>query len=89
VQQRPVKLGALFGNLRSITDGLKPNERVIVNGMLSAMPGAKVNPHEVAISTESLDALESIAAGPPASPMPPETGTGAQPDSQQAAGAGQ
>ena len=89
VQQRPVKLGALFGNLRSITDGLKPNERVIVNGMLSAMPGAKVNPHEVAISTESLDALESIVAGPPASPMPPETGTGAQPDSQQAAGAGQ
>jgi RND family efflux transporter MFP subunit len=89
VQQRPVKLGALFGNLRSITDGVKPNERVIVNGMLSAMPGAKVNPHEVAISTESLDALESIAAGPPASPTPTETGTGAQPDSQQAAGAGQ
>ena len=26
VQQRPVKLGALFGTLRSITDGLKPGE---------------------------------------------------------------
>jgi RND family efflux transporter MFP subunit len=88
VQQRPVKLGALFGNLRSITDGLKPNERVIVNGMLSAMPGAKVNPHEVAISTESLDALESIAAGSQPA-QAPETGAGAQPDSQQAAGAGQ
>ena len=36
VQQRPVKLGALFGTLRSITDGLKPGERVIVNGMQSA-----------------------------------------------------
>src|ERR1700688_37198 len=33
VQQRPVKLGALFGTLRSVTDGLKPGERVIVNGM--------------------------------------------------------
>ena len=33
VQQRPVKLGALFGTLRSITDGLKPGDRVIVNGM--------------------------------------------------------
>ena len=33
VQQRPVKLGALFGTLRSITDGLKPGEKVIVNGM--------------------------------------------------------
>jgi RND family efflux transporter MFP subunit len=88
VQQRPVKLGALFGNLRSITDGLKPDERVIVNGMLSAMPGAKVNPHEVAISTESLDALESIAAGSQPA-QAPETGAGAQSDSQQAAGAGQ
>src|SRR6202158_1626717 len=40
VQQRPVKWGALFGNLRSITDGLKPGERVIVHGMLSARSGA-------------------------------------------------
>ena len=55
VQQRPVKLGALFGTLRSITDGLKPGERVIVNGMQSAMPGAKVNPHEMPVPTESLE----------------------------------
>ena len=81
-------LEQVFGNLRSITDGLKPDERVIVNGMLSAMPGAKVNPHEVAISTESLDALESIAAGSQPA-QAPETGAGAQSDSQQAAGAGQ
>src|SRR5216683_6157596 len=67
VQQRPVKLGALFGNLRSVTGGLKPGEWVIVNGILSAMPGAKVNPHEVPVPTESLNALESIAAGPPIS----------------------
>ena len=66
VQQRPVKLGALFGTLRSITDGLKPGERVIVNGMLSAMPGAKVEPHQVPIPAESLTTLESIAAGSPA-----------------------
>jgi RND family efflux transporter MFP subunit len=71
VQQRPVKLGALFGNLRSITDGLKPGERVIVNGMLSAMPGAKVDPHEVPVPTKSLDAPESAAAGPPITPAPP------------------
>jgi RND family efflux transporter MFP subunit len=71
VQQRPVKLGALFGNLRSITDGLKPGERVIVNGMLSAMPGAKVDLHEVPVPTKSLDAPESAAAGPPITPAPP------------------
>src|SRR5271170_948216 len=38
-QRRTVKLGALFGTLRSITDGLKPAEWVIVNGLQSAMPG--------------------------------------------------
>jgi RND family efflux transporter MFP subunit len=65
VQQRPVKLGALFGTLRSITDGLKPGERVIVNGMQSAQAGAKVIPHEVAVPTESVDALDRIAVTPP------------------------
>jgi multidrug efflux system membrane fusion protein len=65
VQQRPVKLGALFGTLRSITDGLKPGERVIVSGMQSAQAGAKVIPHEVAVPTESLDEMDKIAAAPP------------------------
>jgi RND family efflux transporter MFP subunit len=70
VQQRPVKLGALFGTLRSITDGLKPGERVIVNGMQSAQSGAKVIPHEAPFSAESLGALESIAAGSPTAQEP-------------------
>jgi RND family efflux transporter MFP subunit len=85
VQQRPVKLGALFGTLRSITDGLKPGERVIVNGMLSAMPGTKVEAHEVAISTQSLDSLESIAAGSPAAQEPLETRTATRSNSQPSA----
>jgi RND family efflux transporter MFP subunit len=67
VQQRPVKLGALFGTLRSITDGLKPGERVVVNGMQSAQSGAKVIPHEVAVPAQSLDELDRIAAAPPIS----------------------
>jgi RND family efflux transporter MFP subunit len=66
VQQRPVRLGALFGTLRSITDGLKPGERVIVNGLQSAHFGAKVVPHEAPIPSESLGAPESMsAAGSP------------------------
>src|SRR6266481_3598652 len=65
VQQRPVKLGALFGTLRSITDGLKPGERVIVNGMQSAQAGARVIPHEIAVPTQSLNAMDSIATRPP------------------------
>jgi RND family efflux transporter MFP subunit len=82
VQQRPVKLGALFGTLRSISDGLKPGERVVVNGMQSAMPGAKVDPHEIPVPTESLDALESIAAGPPSTQAPLAMRTAYQSNSQ-------
>ena len=85
VQQRPVKLGALFGTLRSITDGLKPGERVIVNGMLSAMPGTKVEPHEVAVSAQSLDSLESIAAGSPVTRETPAIRTAARSNSQTSA----
>jgi RND family efflux transporter MFP subunit len=82
VQQRPVKLGALFGTLRSISDGLKPGERVVVSGMQSAMPGAKVNPHEIPVSTESLSALENIAARPPITQTPPAMRTAYQSNSQ-------
>ena len=70
--------GALFGNLRSITNGLKPGEQVIVNGMLSATPGAKVHPQEVPVPKESVDALESIAAGSPVTYGSPAMQTAAQ-----------
>jgi len=78
VQQRPVKLGALFGTLRSITDGLKPGERVIVDGMQFAQSGAKVIPHEVPVSTQSLDAMESDTASPPMAQTIPDMRTAAQ-----------
>ena len=82
MQQRPVKLGALFGTLRSITDGLKPGERVIVNGMQFAQSGAKVIPHEVPVPTQSLDAMESDTAGPPIARAIPDMRTAAQSDSR-------
>lgn len=65
VQQRPVKLGDLFGTLRAITDGLKPGEKVIVNGMQFAQAGAKVVPHEVPVPTNALDAMQSDTTGSP------------------------
>src|SRR5216683_6082060 len=82
VEQRPVKLGAVFGNLRSITDGLKPGERVIVDGMQFAQPGGKVNAHEVAVSTASLDASDSVAAAPPVTQTPPDMRTAFRSDSR-------
>ncbi len=44
VEQRRITVGAKVDALRVITGGLAPDERVIVNGLLRARPGAKVAP---------------------------------------------
>ena len=44
VVSRPVRVGALQNGLRAIEDGLKPGERVIVNGLLQVRPGMTVQP---------------------------------------------
>jgi RND family efflux transporter MFP subunit len=44
VVSRPVQLGMLHDGLREITDGLKPGERVIVNGLQQVRPGVTVEP---------------------------------------------
>jgi RND family efflux transporter MFP subunit len=72
--------GLLFGTLRAITDGLKPGERVIVNGMQFAQAGAKVVPHEVPVQTTSLDAMESDTARSPLAQATPDMRTAYQSD---------
>lgn len=47
VASRPVRLGALHDGRREITDGLKPGERVIVNGLQQVRPGMTVEPNLV------------------------------------------
>jgi RND family efflux transporter MFP subunit len=54
VELRPIKLGALFGELRAIESGVKPGDRIIVNGLQRARPGSKVKPTEQPMSGESL-----------------------------------
>ena len=44
VVSRPVQLGALQNGLREITEGLKPGERVVVNGLQQVRPGIIVEP---------------------------------------------
>jgi len=41
-----VTLGQLVGELRVIKEGIGPDDRVIVNGLMRARPGAKVTPQE-------------------------------------------
>ena len=44
VLSRTVKLGGQHGKLRAVLEGLKPNDRVIVNGMQLVRPGIVVEP---------------------------------------------
>jgi multidrug efflux system membrane fusion protein len=44
VRQKYIEPGSLQGNLRVIRSGLEPNDRVVVNGLMRARPGAKVTP---------------------------------------------
>jgi RND family efflux transporter MFP subunit len=44
VEQRNVEPGFLAGDMRVIESGLKPDDRVIVEGLLRAVPGQKVDP---------------------------------------------
>ncbi len=44
IEQRKVTAGQLVGSMRVILDGLKPDDRVVVDGLLRAIPGQKVDP---------------------------------------------
>jgi RND family efflux transporter MFP subunit len=50
VQSRPVKTGALFGELRSIVAGIGPDDRVILRGFQRARPGTKVEVKETTLA---------------------------------------
>ena len=45
VEAKPVVLGPLDDGLRVVREGLKPEDRVIVDGLQRARVGAKVSPH--------------------------------------------
>jgi len=44
VEQRRVQLGQTFGDMRVVESGLSSDERVVVSGILDAVPGQKVDP---------------------------------------------
>ena len=49
VAPKPVEIGDLRGGLRVIRSGITPKDRVIIDGLMYAMPGAKVAPKDGAI----------------------------------------
>ena len=65
VAAKAVETGPLVGGLRVIRSGIAKNDRVIVQGVQFAMPGAKVNPRVTQIRpTEAV----AQAAPPPSTP---------------------
>ena len=59
VSIQPVKVGERIGSMWIIAEGLKPGDRVIVEGMLKARPGAQVNPKPSAVVSTVGDAKGS------------------------------
>jgi multidrug efflux pump subunit AcrA (membrane-fusion protein) len=61
VEQRKVEVGPVEGDLRVIDSGLKADDRVVIAGLLRAIPGQKVEPQ-----LQQLQQLQKSEA-PPAS----------------------
>jgi len=82
VEVRVVELGALFGPVRSVVSGLKPDDRVIINGQMHARPGAKVTPTEGTIQIDpsafadpGSPATQALPTQPTSEPPTDPTGT--------------
>lgn len=63
VQVRPVEIGPLEGDRRVIKSGLKPDDVVVVNGLMRVRPGVKVTPQEEKPAAPA-DAKAPAAAAP-------------------------
>jgi RND family efflux transporter MFP subunit len=64
VVARPVRLGAMHDGLREIADGLKPGERVLVDGQLQVRPDVTVEPTLVEMPNEK--PVKANRTAPPA-----------------------
>jgi RND family efflux transporter MFP subunit len=63
-EARSIKIGRAHGPLRAVVEGLKPDDRVIVNGLMLLRPGAKV-----VIQTLESKAQSDKAAAPADKPQ--------------------
>jgi RND family efflux transporter MFP subunit len=55
VEYRRIKVGRLYDGLREVLDGLKPNEKVIVNGLQRVRPDVEVETEVVKMPTPNAD----------------------------------
>ncbi|MDP3670268.1 MAG: efflux RND transporter periplasmic adaptor subunit [Telluria sp.] len=57
-EYRPVVLGAAFDGMRVVRQGLKPGEKIIVNGLQRVQPGAPVTAQLVAMDADAKPASD-------------------------------
>jgi multidrug efflux system membrane fusion protein len=55
-EYRPVTLGPAIDGLRVVRDGLKPGEKIVINGLQRVHPGAPITPTMVAMDVDPLAA---------------------------------
>ena len=55
-EYRAVKLGPVIDGKRIVRSGLKPGEKIIVNGMMHARPGMPVTPQDAVVETPAAGA---------------------------------
>lgn len=72
VAPRPVELGPLVGSLRVIRGGLTAEDRVIIDGVQRARPGAKVQPKDgkIEMKADAKPAAPTQSAPPASVAMP-------------------
>jgi membrane fusion protein (multidrug efflux system) len=72
VTLRTISPGASVGDLLIVRDGVKPGERVIVDGVQKARPGSPVNPSVAPVGGQSGAKAEAASPGKPAEAKPAE-----------------
>jgi RND family efflux transporter MFP subunit len=72
VTPTPVQLGPLVDGLRVIRSGIRPTDRIIIDGLQRAMPGMKVSPTNGRIQRQPQPERAPVTSAPPAA-----TGTSA------------
>ena len=65
VAVKPVEPGPLVGGLRAIRSGISANDRIVIQGVQFAQPGAKVRPRVTRIALKEAATIAPLPAGAP------------------------
>lgn len=83
-EYRAIKLGPIVEGLRVVREGLKPGERIVVNGLQRVRPGMQITPQMV--SMMGIDSAAGDSSAPAPTPQPPDKGKSNSPVAKKKAG---